>query len=57
MEINRNKATKLSQDDIKILQSISIELRGLSFLANNGKQTMENYLLNLKSYFLHFLNS
>lgn len=44
MEINRNKATKLSQDDIKILQSISIELRGLSFLANNGKQTMENYL-------------
>ena len=44
MEINKNKATNLSQDDIKILQSISIGLRGMSFLANNGKQTMENYL-------------
>lgn len=44
MEINGNIATKLSQDDIKILQSISIALRGMSFLADNGKQTMENYL-------------
>lgn len=44
MEINGNIVTKLSQDDIKILQSISIGLRGLSFLADNGKQTMENYL-------------
>ena len=44
MEINRNIVTKLSQDDIKILQSISIALRGLSFLVDNGKQTMENYL-------------
>ena len=44
MEINGNIATKLSQDDMKILQSISIGLRGMSFLADNGKQTMENYL-------------
>ena len=44
MEINGNIATKLSQHDIKILQSISIGLRGMSFLADNGKQTMENYL-------------
>lgn len=44
MEINGNIATKLSEHDIKILQSISIGLRGLSFLADNGKQTMENYL-------------
>lgn len=44
MEINGNISTKLSQDDIKILQSISIGLRGMSFLADNGKQTMENYL-------------
>ncbi len=44
MEINGNIATKLSQHDMKILQSISIGLRGMSFLADNGKQTMENYL-------------
>jgi len=44
MEINGNIVTKLSQDDIKILQSISIGLRGLSFLADNGKQIIENYL-------------
>lgn len=44
MEINRNIVTKLSQDDIKILQRISIGLRGMSFLADNGKQTMEKYL-------------
>ena len=44
MEINRNITTNLSQSDIKILQSISIGLRGMSFLADNGKQTMENYL-------------
>lgn len=44
MEISGNIATKLSQDDIKILQSISIGLRGMSFLVDNGKQTMENYL-------------
>jgi len=44
MEINGNIATNLSQDDMKILQSISIGLRGMSFLADNGKQTMENYL-------------
>ena len=44
MEINRKEKTNLSQTDIKILQSISIALRGMSFLADNGKQTMENYL-------------
>ena len=44
MEINRNITTNLSESDIKILQSISIALRGMSFLADNGKQTMENYL-------------
>ena len=44
MEIYGNIVTKLSQHDIKILQSISIGLRGMSFLADNGKQTMENYL-------------
>ena len=44
MEINGNITTKLSEDDIKILQSISIALRGMSFLADNGKQIMENYL-------------
>ena len=44
MEINGNIATKLSQHDMKILQSISIGLIGISFLADNGKQTMENYL-------------
>lgn len=44
MEINRNITTNISQSDIKILQSISIALRGMSFLADNGKQTMENYL-------------
>jgi hypothetical protein len=44
MEINGNIATKLSEHDIKILQSISIGLRGMRFLAENGKQTMENYL-------------
>lgn len=44
MEINRNIKTKLSESDIKILQNISIGLRGMSFLADNGKQIMENYL-------------
>ena len=44
MELSGNIATKLSQHDMKILQSISIGLRGMSFLADNGKQTMENYL-------------
>lgn len=44
MEKNGNIVTKLSQDDIKILQNISIGLRGMSFLAENGKQIMENYL-------------
>jgi len=44
MEINGNIVTKLSQSDIKILQSISIALKGMSFLADNGKQRMENYL-------------
>ena len=44
MEINKNITTNLSESDIKILQSISIALRGMSFLADNGKQTMENYL-------------
>jgi hypothetical protein len=44
MELSGNIATNISQSDIKILQSISIALRGISFLADNGKQTMENYL-------------
>jgi hypothetical protein len=44
MEINKNVKTILSLDDIKILQSISIALRGISFLVDNGKQAMENYL-------------
>lgn len=44
MEMNGNIARKLSEHDIKILQNISIGLRGISFLADNGKQTMENYL-------------
>lgn len=44
MEINGNITSNLSESDIKILQRISIGLRGMSFLADNGKQTMENYL-------------
>ncbi len=44
MNVNTNKTTNLSQEDLKILQKISIALRGMSFLADNGKQTIENYL-------------
>lgn len=44
MEVSGNITTNISQSDIKILQSISIALRGMSFLADNGKQLMENYL-------------
>ena len=44
MEKNRNITTNLSQNDMKILQSISISLRGMSFLVDSGKETMEKYL-------------
>ena len=44
MELSKNTSSNLSHSDIKILQSISMALRGMSFLADNGKQTMENYL-------------
>lgn len=44
MELNRNISIELSQDDIKMLQRISIGLRGMSFITDNVKQIMENYL-------------
>ena len=42
--MNVNTTTNLSQEDLKILQKISIALRGMSFLVDNGKTIMENYL-------------
>ena len=39
-----NINTNLSREDLKILQKISIGLRGMSFLAENGKIAMEKYL-------------
>ena len=44
MELNGNITTILSRNDIKILQNILIGLRGMGFVADNGKQIMENYL-------------
>ena len=44
MNIDTNKTTNLSREDLKILQKISIDLRGMSFLVDNGKIAMENYL-------------
>jgi len=44
MNIDTDKTTNLSREDLKILQSISIALRGMSFLVDNGKIAMENYL-------------
>jgi hypothetical protein len=42
--ININTNSNLSREDLKILQKISIGLRGMSFLADNGKLVMEKYL-------------
>ena len=44
MEIKANVRSTLTNNDIKTLQSISIALRGLGFLVDNGKEVMENYL-------------
>ena len=44
MEIKTNVRSTLTNNDIKILQSISIALRGFGFLVDNGKEVMENYL-------------